>query len=245
MASSNVSKKATTVTFAIITSLLIMLSVVGKDAMASPSVGDPSDTSGLTDLELQVQAQLTAIAPASIRIDRVELGCKPLAGATLKPLTPGLVQFASEAFMVELQQGDRSAYCSAQMAASHRVLVATHVIQAGETVTTADFQPQWIDAFGGSMGALSDFPDRGPYISATVLRPGQPLYTNVLLRPIAVHSGDLIMVQVKNGPVTLHAQLQAQSQASIGDNLRVVNPAGGVPVVVTVTGPRNAELVIQ
>ena len=95
------------------------------------------------------------------------------------------------------------------------------------------------------MSALSDFPDHGPYVSATALRPGQPLFANVLLRPIAVRSGDLVMVQVKNGPVTLHAQLQAQSQASIGDNLTVVNPAGGAPVVVTVTGPRHAELVIQ
>src|SRR5580700_1684887 len=110
MASSNVNKKATTVAVAILALWLIMLSFVRKDAFASPSAGDRSGTSDLTDLESQVQAQLTAIAPAGIRIDRVELGCKPLPGATLKPLTPGLVQFVSEAFMVELQQGDRSTY---------------------------------------------------------------------------------------------------------------------------------------
>jgi flagella basal body P-ring formation protein FlgA len=55
----------------------------------------------------------------------------------------------------------------------------------------------------------------------------------------------MVMVLVKNGPIQVRAQLQAQAQAAIGDNLTVVNPASGIPLTVTVTGPRNAELVLQ
>jgi len=245
MASSNVNQKAIAIAFAIATCSLCTLSFVVKDVLASPSGADSVGTSDLTELESQVQAQLTAIAPPGLRIDRVELGCKPLPGASPKPPLPGFVQFASRAFMVELQLADRSIYCSATMDASRQVLTAVRDLQANDPVTNADFQPQWVDAFGGAAGALFDFPNHGPYVSASLIRAGQPLYASALLRPIAVHPGDLVMVQVKNGPVTLHAQLQAQSQASIGDNLTVVNPAGGAPVVVTVTGLKNAELVMQ
>jgi flagella basal body P-ring formation protein FlgA len=209
------------------------------------------DTSGFADatkvaaLASQVQEQLNAVAPAGLRVDQVELGCKPTIGATLVPIAPGSVQFFSRAFMVELKDTERTYYCSASMDASREVLAASRDIQANEPIAQADFRSSWVDAFNGSNAALSQFPAHGPYVSSTPLRAGQPLYQNALVRPIVVHPGDPVMVMVKNGPVTLRAQLIAQSQASIGDSLTAVNPAGGTPVMVTVTGPRNAELVLQ
>ena len=140
--------------------------------------------------------------------------------------------------MVELQKDDRPTYCSATMDASRQVLTASRDIQPNEPVTDADFQTEWVDAFGASTGALLTFPDRGPYVSATTVRTGQPLYQSTLVRPIAVHAGEMVMVLVKNGAVQLRAQLQAQSQAAIGDTVTVINPVSGIPVMVTVTGPR-------
>ena len=84
-----------------------------------------------------------------------------------------------------------------------------------------------------------------PYVSATLIRAGQPLYENSLRRPIAVHPGDQVTVLVKNGAVTVRAQLQAQTQAAVGDSATMINPASGMPVAVIVTGPRIAELVMQ
>ena len=249
MASSSVDFKVmiSVATAALAVSLMASSSVLA-DALpsaASASVASDRSDADATDLAAQVQTQLIKLAPSRIRIDRVVLGCKPSAGSVLKAVAPGIEQITSRSFMVELQLGDRSTYCSATMDASLQVLAANRDIQPNEPVTNADFQAQWVDAFGGATGALLEFPGQGPYVSASVIRSGQPLYQSALLRPIAVHSGEMMMVVVKNGPISVRAQLQAQSQAAIGDTVTAVNPASGIPVTVTVTGPRNAELVMQ
>jgi flagella basal body P-ring formation protein FlgA len=246
MASSRADTKTILVAVVALAATLRVSSFVMADTLPkAPAADDRTDVSGVSDLAAQVQSQLPAMVPMGIRVDHVQLGCKPPPGSELKAVAPGIAQLTSRSFIVELQKGDRSIYCSATLDASRQVLTANRDIQPESPVTSADFQPQWIDAFGGSAGALADFPDHGPYASATMIRAGQPLYQNSLLRPIAVHPGDMVMVVVKNGPVSVRAQLQAQSQAAIGDSLSAINPVSGIPVTVTVTGPRNAELVMQ
>lgn len=251
MASSRADSRLIGVAIAALALSLAAFSPATADTTAAGATSAPANASGVADpaeaadLAALVQAQLATMVPAGTRVDRVVLGCKPPAGAALKTVAPGFAQLTSRAFMVELINGDRSTFCSATVDASREVLTAIRDIQPNEPVTSADFQPQWTDAFGGSTGALLAFPDQGPYASATVIRAGQPLYQSALLRPIAVHPGEMVMVMVKNGPISVRAQLQAQSQAAIGDTVTVVNPASGIPVSVTVTGPKNAELVLQ
>ncbi len=245
MASSSADRRMSGTATAILIGLLLVSSTAAANAATISNEGAPRATDISADIATHIQEQLAAMVPAGMRVDHVELGCKPAAGSALKAVAPGLAQISSRSFMVELMNGDRSTYCSATMDASRQVLTASRDIQPNELVTSADFQTQWVDAFGASTGALLTFPDRGPYVSATIVRAGQPLYQSTLVRPIAVHPGEMVMVLVKNGPVQLRAQLQAQSQAAIGDTVTVVNPVSGVPVMVTVTGPRNAELVMQ
>ena len=95
------------------------------------------------------------------------------------------------------------------------------------------------------MGALSALPQNGPYVSATRIRAGQPLYPNEIARPAAVHPGDLVATLVKNGPVTVRAQLVSQSTAAVGETATMTNPTSGSLVTVTVTGPKTAEVVMQ
>jgi flagella basal body P-ring formation protein FlgA len=249
MASSNVKLGMTQLTIAVITASLMTTSLALADTTTQTTemaiAGDHSGGDDAANLAAQIQAQLAAMVPAGMRVDRVQLGCKPSAGSTLKTVAPGFAQLTSRAFMVELQSREHSTFCSASMDASRQVLTATRDIQPNEPVTNSDFEPRWVDAFAASTGALLEFPNQGPYASATMIRAGQPLYQTALLRPIAVHPGEMVMVLVKNGPIQVRAQLQAQAQAAIGDNLTVVNPASGIPLTVTVTGPRNAELVLQ
>jgi flagella basal body P-ring formation protein FlgA len=219
---------------------------VAKANAAKASIAKVADTAEVAaDLESQIQAQLPAIVPQGMRVDRVTLGCKPAAHAILRTIAPGFARLSSRSFMVELQDDNRSVYCPASMDASRQVLVAIRDIQPSETITAEDFQLQWIDAFSGAVSALPAFPNEGPYASATVIPAGQPLYQNAITRPIAVHSGEMVTVMVKNGPVQLRAQLQAQSQGAVGDSVTLINPASGTPVMVTVTGPHSAELVLQ
>jgi flagella basal body P-ring formation protein FlgA len=102
-----------------------------------------------------------------------------------------------------------------------------------------------VDAFSVGSGSLDVFPSNGPYAASTYIRAGQPVYQNQVARPIAVHAGELVMVLVKNGPVTVRAQLQSQSTAAVGETATMINPGSGRPILVTVTGPRAAELVMQ
>jgi flagella basal body P-ring formation protein FlgA len=206
-------------------------------------VGDAPDVAA--DLEAQIKAQLPAMVPQEMRVDRVTLGCKPTAHAILTTIAPGFARLNSRSFMVELTDGPRTVYCSATMDASRQVLVAIRDIGSSESITAGDFQSQWIDAFSGATNALSAFPDQGPYASATVIRAGEPLYQNAITRPLAVRPGEMVTVVVKNGPVRLRALLQAQSQGAVGDSVSLVNPASGTPVMVVVTGPHSAELVLQ
>jgi len=208
-------------------------------AAAAPSL----DTGA--ELIKEIAVQLARIVPNDLRIDGVTLGCKPPADATLKAVAPGITSLTSRSFMVELQSGDRSLYCSAAMSASRQVMTAGKNLTADAPVAEADCALNWVDAFSTMPGVLASFPAQGPYVAATPILAGQPLYQNWLKRPLAVHPGDLVTVMVKNGPIMVRAQLQSQTQASVGDSATMINPTSGMPVTVTVTGPKLAELVMQ
>jgi len=214
--------------------------------IASVSVGVAADgTDVAAGLESQIEAQLPAMLPAGLRLDRVALGCKPAAHAILRTIAPGYSRLNARSFMVELGDGTRSVFCPATIDASRQVLVAVHDIQPNQAIAAEDFQVQWVDAFSGAVSAMSAFPERGPYASATTIRAGDPLYQSSITRPIAIHPGELVTVTVKNGPVRVRAQLQAQSQGAVGDSVTLVNPSSGMPVMVVVTGPHSAELELQ
>jgi flagella basal body P-ring formation protein FlgA len=214
--------------------------------MTFSSIGFAADKLDVaSSLESQIQAQLPPMLPEGMRVDRVTLGCKPNARAILRTIAPGYSRLSARSFMVELQEDTRSTYCAATMDASRQVLVAIRDIQPNETIAAEDFQVQWVDAFSGAVSALSSFPERGPYATATMIRAGEPLYQSAITRPIAIHPGELVTVTVKNGPVRVRAQLQAQSQGAVGDSVTLVNPSSGMPVMVVVTGPHAAELELQ
>jgi flagella basal body P-ring formation protein FlgA len=245
-------KRCTTgVSFLIVLSALIIAwSAAHADpapsAQATP-LALPTSSEESTSIELtrEIKVQLARVVPVDLRIEDVTLGCKPPVGATLKAVAPGITSLTSRSFMIELALGDRALFCSAAMDASLQLLTAVHDLAADAPVSEADFASNWIDAFTTSPGALASFPAQGPYVTATSIRAGQPLYQNSLKRPIAVHPGDIVTVLVKNGPITVRAQLQAQSQAAVGDAATMINPGSGMPVVVTVTGSKTAELVMQ
>jgi flagella basal body P-ring formation protein FlgA len=197
------------------------------------------------ELLKEIQVQLVRIVPTDLRIDSVALGCKPPPDATLKAVAPGITSLTSRTFMVELNAGDHSMFCSAALSASRQVMTMTRDLDADAPLVEAQCGLNWVDAFSLAPGALVSFPTQGRYVSATAIRAGQPLYQNLLKRPIAVHPGDLVTVMVKNGAITVRAQLQAQTQASVGDSATMINPGSGQPVAVTVTGPKLAELVMQ
>jgi len=211
---------------------------------SAPSASAPAPAQP-TDFAAQVAAQIAPRIPAEMRLEGVALGCNPPADAILKSVAPGLNHIESRGFVVEFQLKDRTLACSASLSAVRQVLFATHDIESNQPLSDQNFEVRETDAFAGPMGALSSLPQNGPYASATRIRAGQPLYPNEIARPAAVHPGDLVATLVKNGPVTVRAQLVSQSTAAVGETATMTNPTSGSPVTVTVTGPKTAEVVMQ
>jgi flagella basal body P-ring formation protein FlgA len=193
----------------------------------------------------EIAVKVAPLLAAGVRLRSVALGCQPPAGALLNQVAPGITRLNSRGFVVELRAGDRTLACSASLDAQRQILVAAHDIAQGQALSSADLELRWIDAFGGSMDALSALPAHGPFLAATAIRAGDPLLTIQLTRPLAIRPGDLVIVLVKNGPVTVRTQLEARSSAAVGDSVSVVNPDTGLPLTVTATGERTAELVMQ
>jgi flagella basal body P-ring formation protein FlgA len=223
------------------------LITIGSAAAASASLSstNPPSPSASPKTTAEIATKVTALLPEGTRLRSVDLGCQPPAGAVLKEVAPGITQLNSRGFVVEFQTGDRTVTCSATLEAERLILVAARGIAPGEMLSAADFEPSWTDAFGGSTTALSSLPGAGPFVATTAIAAGQPLLAVEITRPLAIHPGDLVTVVIKNGPVTVRTLLEARSAAAIGDSASLINPESGMPVAVTVTGEKTAELVIQ
>jgi flagella basal body P-ring formation protein FlgA len=219
--------------------LCLIPALVAADPI--PSAITPS-TLALTAL---IADRIAPLVPTGERVDQVTLDCDPPAGATVSEVAPGVTQLQSRSFVVVLEHDHRTLACGATVRAERHVLVAVHDIAPGDPVAESDFRSQWVDAFGGAINDLAEFPQGSGLIAASAIRAGQSPGPWQLKRPAAVHPGDLVSVMVTNGPITVRAQLRATSTAALGETATVINPESGLPVAVTVTGSKTAELEIQ
>jgi flagella basal body P-ring formation protein FlgA len=220
----------------------LMIASSAAAASASPA---STPEAAAPDFSAQIAAALQPLLEPGTRLGAVVLQCHPPANAVIQTVAPGVSRLQSRGIVVEFLAGDRQQVCGATVSAERQVLVAAHDIAPRQPVAGGDFSRQWLDAFTAAPGAAGEFPSSGPYVSATLIRAGQPLYPNQIARPVAVHPGDLVTVIVKNGGVTVRTQLEARSEATVGDTATMINPASGNPVAVTVTGERTAELVMR
>jgi flagella basal body P-ring formation protein FlgA len=213
-------------------------------AASTAATGQPS-LSASPELVAEIAQKVSPLLADGVRLRSVALGCQPPAGARLDQVAPGLARLNSRGFVVEMRSDGRTLACSATLDAQRQILVAVHEIAQGEALSPADFELRWTDAFGGSMDAINSLPPRGPFLAANAIHAGDPLLAIELARPLAVHPGDFVMVVVKNGPVTVRTQLEARSAAAVGDSVAVINPETGLPVTVTITGEKSAEMLMQ
>ena len=227
----------------VITGVLLLTAVLAQASTAADS--DTIQSADPDDLVTQIATQVAPLLPAATRMKSVTLQFTPPAGATLLGVAPGLGQIRSRFFMVQLQvQGHTMAY-GATVEAERQVIVAARNLAAGEPLGDHDVETRWVEAFSSDPGALQELPTAAQYVAASTLRVGEPIYPSSLTREIAVHPGDMVSVVVKNGAITVRAQLQARSAAAVGETITMMNPSSDTPVTVNVTGPKTAELVMQ
>ncbi|MBV8358671.1 MAG: flagellar basal body P-ring formation protein FlgA [Deltaproteobacteria bacterium] len=213
--------------------------------MPKAATRQPSLSAVSPSLVAEIARKVAPLLADGVRLRSVALGCQPPAGALVDQVAPGVARLNSRGFVVELRANNQTLACSATVDAQRQILVAGHDIAQGQDLSSSDFELRWTDAFGGSIEALSSLPAHGPFLAATSIRASDPLLAFQLTRPLAIRPGDLVVVLVKNGPVTVRTQLEAHSSGVIGDSVSLINPETGLPVTVTVTGERTAELVMQ
>jgi flagella basal body P-ring formation protein FlgA len=212
---------------------------------AAPSTSGDVREAARKALEARIGEQLQPLVPPETRLRSVSLGCSAGPDTQLKAVAPGVSQLSSPSITVELEHNGRTRLCSALVALQHRVLRAARDIPPGQELSAADFTSGWADAASLAPGALSSFSLPAPRIAAVFIPAGAPVYANQLVRPVAIRAGELVSVLVRNGPVTLKTRMQARSNAAVGDNTVLLNPAGATAVTVRVTGPHSAELLLQ
>jgi flagella basal body P-ring formation protein FlgA len=214
--------------------------------VAAPAAAAPTPALATSQqLVSEIEVKAAGLLADGVRLRSVALGCQPPAGASLDQVAPGISRLTSRGFVVEMRTGGRLLGCSATVEAQRQVMAAAHDIAQGQALSSADFELRWVDAFAGSADALSALPAHGPFLAATAIRADDPLLAIQLTRPLAIRPGDLVTVLVKNGSVTVRTQLEARSAAAVGDSVSVINPDTGLPLTVTATGERTAELVMQ
>jgi len=222
--------------------IIVMLGAV---LLAAAGAASSTENAASAPFRAQIVARLNALVPKGVQIDDVTLGCNPPADATVVDVAPGLTKLQSRGFLVEFAVGKRTMGCSASMNARRTVLAAIREIAPGEPVSRTDLKGLEIEAFAAAPGALEEFPQSGLYVAASQLRADQPVYPTQITRPTAIHAGDVVTVIVRNGPITLRAQLEARSNAAVGDRAVLANTQTGATIDAQVTGERTAELVMR
>jgi flagella basal body P-ring formation protein FlgA len=191
-------------------------------------------------LTQQVKQALQGIVPSGLRLTSVRLECNPPDGATIKQVAPGIESLSSPGFTVELDSPQGTIYCSATAKVQAQVLVAAHGLSAGQTVSKADFRIGWADAFTGSPDALSTLDGRA--VMLVPLRAGSVVHSSDLCKAIAIHSGEIVAVTVRNGAVTVVTHLKAVNDAGEGESVTLENPTSGRLVVARAVAPGHAEI---
>ncbi len=209
------------------------------------AAADGSTTEVRKLLAAQIADRIASLLPAGDRLDGVTLECDPPADATLREVAPGIAQLQTSSFLVVFEHDHATQACGVSLRAARQVLAAVHDIAPGEVVSDTDFRLQWIDAFAGAPGYLVALPLSSGLVAASAIRAGQALVASQLTHPSMIHPGDLVMVTVTDGPVSLHAQLRSNTKAALGDAITLINPDSGQPVAVTVTGPKTASMELQ
>ncbi len=229
----------------VIAGVLLLTAVLAQASTAADSDTAAIQSADPDDLVTQIAAQVAPLLPAGMRMKAVALQFTPPAGAILLGVAPGMSQIRSRFFIVQLQVKGRTMAYGATIDAERQVMIAARNVAAGEPVGDHDVATRWVEAFGGDPGALQELPTDRQYVAASTLRAGEPIYPSSLTRAIAVHPGDMVSVVVRNGDITVRAQLEARSAAAVGETITMINPSSDTPVTVNVTGPKTAELVIQ
>jgi flagellar basal body P-ring formation protein FlgA len=125
------------------------------------------------------------------------------------------------------------------------VPVLAHRVAAGEVLTAGDLR--WITVRGQTLqkNSILSPEDLVGLTPKRTLRPGVPISTADVRRPVMVTKGEIVVIALQTPQMQLSARGQALNSGSKGDAIRVANSQSRQIVEAVVTGPGQVAVGIS
>ena len=120
--------------------------------------------------------------------------------------------------------------------ADMRIVVPSHSIPRGTTISDSDLSYQNVDASSVQAGVVSSMNDLDGMEARRVLRAGEPIRPDDVRKPILVTKGSMVTINFIAPGITLTAVGKAMGEGGMGETVTVLNPISYRQISCTVTG---------
>ncbi|HSC61121.1 MAG TPA: flagellar basal body P-ring formation chaperone FlgA [Rhizomicrobium sp.] len=120
--------------------------------------------------------------------------------------------------------------------ADMRIVVPSHSIPRGTTISDSDLSYQNVDASSVQAGVVSSMNDLDGMETRRVLRAGEPIRPDDVRKPILVTKGSMVTINFIAPGITLTAVGKAMGEGGMGETVTVLNPISYRQISCTVTG---------
>ena len=117
-----------------------------------------------------------------------------------------------------------------------RIVVPSHSIPRGTTISDSDLSYQTVDPSSVQAGIVTSMNDLDGMETRRVLRAGEPVRPDDVRRPILVTKGSMVTMNFVAPGITLTATGKAMSEGGMGETVTVLNPISYRQITCTVTG---------
>jgi flagella basal body P-ring formation protein FlgA len=120
--------------------------------------------------------------------------------------------------------------------ADMRIVVPSHSIPRGTTISDSDLAYQTVDPSSVQAGIVTSMNDLDGMEARRVLRTGEPIRPDDVRKPILVTKGSTVTMTFAVPGITLTAVGKAMSEGGMGETVTVLNPISYRQISCTVTG---------
>jgi flagella basal body P-ring formation protein FlgA len=120
--------------------------------------------------------------------------------------------------------------------ADMRIVVPSHSIPRGTTISDSDLAYQTVDPSSVQAGIVTSMNDLDGMQARRVLRAGEPIRPDDVRKPILVTKGSTVTMTFAVPGITLTAIGKAMSEGGMGETVTVLNPISYRQIACTVTG---------
>lgn len=124
----------------------------------------------------------------------------------------------------------------AEGVADMRIVVPSHSIARGTTISDSDLSYQTVSPDSVQAGIVTSMNDLDGMEARRMLRAGEPVRPDDVRKPILVTKGSTVTMNFSVPGITLTATGKAMSEGGMGETVTVLNPISYRQISCTVTG---------